>query len=164
MSEREQSGRRSLAYSRWHRTESIARYIGMRDAFDLAMLDFDSVEYCRHCMDVVALVELAEGLWQTGKVATVTQHAAQRLHVPCYIVLYAASGDAEVVAIRARQVAPRVGQWVDMTPQAWAEHLVKLHREHICLGREPSPATDPAIVRRNDGALLVRFERDEETA
>lgn len=163
MSEQEGTGRRSLAYSRWHRTDSIARYVGMRDAFDLAMLDFDSVEYCRHCKGVVALVELAEGIHQTGKVATVTQHAAQRLHVPAYIVLYSAINDRDIGAIRARRIAPNVGNWADLSPRAWAEHLVKLHREHICLGREPSPLNDPAVIRR-DGRLLVRFERDEEPA
>lgn len=164
MSEREGTGQRPNAYSRWHRTDSIQRYVGTRDAFNLAMLDIDSVDYCRRCRDVVAMVELAEGLHQTGKVAIVTQQAAQRLQVPAYIVLYEVDRNNDITCFRVRQMAPRIGQWVDLTPRAWAEHLVKLHRDHICLGREPAPETDPAVIRDARGRLMVRFEQEEETA
>jgi len=64
MAEREKYGVRSLEYSRWHRTDSVHRFLGLERAHHLPMIDLDALEYCRLCSQPLLLIETARDVGQ----------------------------------------------------------------------------------------------------
>lgn len=143
MSQEERYGSRDMAYSAWHRRNSTRRFIGIENAQLLAMIDADVmlwVEYDDRTRDPLALVETAIDVGQTYKSATVMKKLAARCVPPimAFIVLYKHASVQnpadpkwpDIESFRVRRVWPeldgRESQWVDFTPQGWAEALLKI--------------------------------------
>ena len=120
-------GWRDQAYSAWHRT--------LHD--DLDFLDIDWIEYCHTCNRRLAVYELCADLTQTDKVAAVTKGVAEKLGIPGYVVLYEVS-DGLVARLRVRRMTSPATDWKDLTPDAWACHLLRLRTCH--------PLVAPAAV------------------
>lgn len=115
----ELTGKRDMAYSKWHRT--------LGD--DITMIDIDSVEYCDICLEPLALVETAHG-WQLNKVADVTRRMAEKLGVPCYIVLYEKGKRDKIVKFKLKQLWPVESGWKTLTPDQMAMFITELHSAH----------------------------------
>lgn len=131
MSDKEQTGKRDLTYSRWHRIESTRRFLPAGEAWELGMIDIDDVEYCRRCSQPLALIETTKDVGQREKVVAVTKVIARKLEVPAYVVFVTATPDGEdVKSFRVRKVAPALGKDIVMAPQEFAGMLAGLRVEH----------------------------------
>jgi len=131
MSSRERTGSRDLRYSKWHREDSVRRYLTAREAWSLGYIDIDDCEYCRHCKAPLALIEtqVSDG---TPKGAPVTAELARIAGVPAYSVSVVA-GDAEEIALfRVQQIAPVRGSVESMLPGVYARLLLGFRDRHLC--------------------------------
>lgn len=140
MSQEEIYNTRDRSYSAWHRRFSTRRFIGIESAQLLAMIDLDAsvyVEYDNGSKEPLALIETAEDVGQIYKTATVTLKLATRAKLPCFVLLYKLSCSLNPADKRYRDIEQfRVKRlWPDMektwriiTPQSWAETLLKLRR------------------------------------
>lgn len=138
----EQTGRRSLIYSRWHRL-----YLGP----DEAMIDVDAAEYCRRCSKVLALVETAR---DTGrpKSATVLGQLARQAGVLALCVLYTIADPLDeehggcrcepnradsdcphgIIRFRVKKLWPDPQRlFVVMSPEEFRDRLRTLRMHHI---------------------------------
>lgn len=143
MAQEEVFGTRDRTYSAWHRRLSTRRFVGIECAQSLAMIDLDAalyVEYDDKSKEPLALVETALDIGQDWKPASVTKRLARRCNptVSAFALLYRPAKDAnpadpnvpDIAAFRVRRIWPEPETpWVDFTPSAWAEYLVKLRRE-----------------------------------
>ena len=132
MSLKERTGTRDLTYSRWHRPESIGRYLDRRTAATLDYIDLDAVEYCHGCRTPLALIETARDVGQADKPSTVTRRLADRSDLPAYVVLYTVVED-DISAFRVKRVAPLTDDgWLPMDPPTYALMLASLRAAHRC--------------------------------
>ena len=136
MSQKERSGIRDLSYSSWHRTESIARFVGKR-AKEIAAIDIDFLEYHDSCKAPLALIETALDTGQSHKPIRMTLNLAKRAHIACYVVLYtlatrdnpADSKYKDIASLRVKRYWPKPHkQWHILTPQEWSEELLNLRK------------------------------------
>lgn len=142
----EKYGSRDLAYSAWHRRNSISRYpiVGMRNAGLLGMIDIDAVYYVEY-RDVdrmpIAIVETAIDVGQKYKPATVTTNIARYWRngnntLSAYCLLYKLADnqnpeypmakDIEYFRVRRLWPSPIDKDWKKIAPKAWARHLCEL--------------------------------------
>jgi hypothetical protein len=134
MSSAERTGKRSLLYSAWHRSRSIARFIGSRRAWALTYIDIDCCEYCPWCRQPLALIETARG--ETApKEARVSTVLGQMAGVPVYSVAYIAGAGAvcdgeDIEWFRWRQLWPSRLPEQHGTPAEYAAWLYELRIEH----------------------------------
>jgi len=87
----EKYGSRDMSYSAWHRRMSTKRFVGMKNAELLAMIDVDAcmyIEYDEFGRDPVGLFEIAIDVGQSHKTATVMTNLARKANIPCAVVLY----------------------------------------------------------------------------
>lgn len=136
MSKSEITGKRDLTYSRWHRADSISRYVGTEKAQELTMTDVDCVEYDYTGMYPVGLIETAQDNGkQDEKYIKPFRRLAETVKVPAYLVLYKVSerpNPADVLyqdidSVRVKLIFPSTyDHFVTMTPKEWAEHLCEL--------------------------------------
>lgn len=133
MSLHERTGARDLTYSRWHRPDSIGRYIDRRAASQLTMIDIDAVEVCAHCRRPIALIETKHSAAQVIA-ATFTVALAQMAGIRAYLVRYRTDDTDDIVGFRVQQLEPFCEDSVDWTPQQYADFLVRLRseRHHNC--------------------------------
>jgi hypothetical protein len=138
MSHSERYGTRDLTYSAWHRTKSLARFIGIEKAQTLALIDIDAapfVEYHDGDKDPLILIETALDVGQFAKAATVTRRLAMRCYpmLPAYTVLYTPAQTAnpadptqrDIEQFRVKRLHPNTeAGWKIYTPQEFAEKLV----------------------------------------
>lgn len=131
---------RDRSYSIWHRRLSTRRFVGIERAQTLAMIDLDAalyVEYDDGTKEPLALIETARDIGQSFKSATITKALARRMvpTVPALILLYLLSDEPnpsfpsvqDIKAFRYMRVWPEpVTVWKTVTPQQWADKLVKL--------------------------------------
>ena len=136
---------RDRSYSAWHRRNSTRRFIGIEKAQLLAMIDLDAalyIEYDDKSKEPLALVETARDVGQDFKNATVTLNLAKKAGIPCYVLLYELSSvqnpsDTRVAVcgkkffdverFRIKRLYPHPEKnWRTLTPQEWADGLVKL--------------------------------------
>ncbi|MEO8008394.1 MAG: hypothetical protein ABI728_07730 [Betaproteobacteria bacterium] len=78
-------GSRDRAYSAWHRSPSICRYVGIEQAQLLTMIDLDAalnVEYDDQSKEPLALIEAAAGVGLAHKSATVIANLIRPTGVP----------------------------------------------------------------------------------
>lgn len=142
----EKYGSRDLAYSAWHRRNSISRYpiVGMRKAGLLGMIDLDAVYYVEYRDSdrmPLAIVETAIDVGQKYKPATVTTNLAKywkngNNHLSAYCLLYRLSErenpedplvrDIEHFRVRRLWPHPLDSDWQTITPRAWARHLCEI--------------------------------------
>ena len=145
MADTEQTRLRSLAYSAWHRTASIGRFVPMDRAKKLAMTDLDSIvwlECDERRMQPLAILETAI---DTGafKPASVMMALAARMQLPGFVVLIrlattpnpADTAEPDIAGFRVEWLRLRAAEPImplrHFTPRAWAEFLDTLHREPL---------------------------------
>lgn len=127
MSMDERSGKRSLTYSAWHRPNSIRRFLGIRVASWLTVIDIDWCEYCGSCKEPVALIETQEGN-RPPKDAPVMRRLAEKAGIPAYSVSYVVE-DALIVEFRCRELVPGAVEQ-RLSEQEYADFLVSLRCCH----------------------------------
>lgn len=136
----EQTGKRSLIYSRWHRL-----YLASEEA----MIDIDAAEYCRRCNKVLALVETARDKGKE-KSASVLGQLARQAGVLALCVLYTVADPADeerggcrcepnrlvdgcphgITQFRVKKIWPDPQKlWVVMAPEEFRDRL-RTHRMH----------------------------------
>lgn len=138
MSQEERYNTRDRSYSAWHRRQSTRRFVGIEKAQTLAMIDLDAyvyVEYDDATKEPLALVETAMDVGQSWKTATVTKNLARKACIPAFVLLYKVSGqpnpaDAtffDIESFRVKMIWPTCQTlWTTLTPQQWADALVKI--------------------------------------
>lgn len=101
MSKCENTGKRDLTYSRWHRT--------LPD--HCTWVDIDSVHYCNNCGSLLSMFELAQCSHSADlkdkcrqKVASVTERAANLCEIPSYKIAYTNSMDSAVQRLGQRDI------------------------------------------------------------
>ncbi len=140
MTQEEIYGTRDLSYSFWHRSESTARFLGMKQALELAQIDMDLVlyiEYDDKTKEPIALIEAAKDVNQKFKPYTVTRNLAVKSNLPAFVVLYTVSKERnpidtkyfDISNFRIKQIYPNEEtDWEKYTPQEWAEKLLSLRK------------------------------------
>ncbi len=144
MSGRERTGRRDLLMSRWHREESIRRWLTAAQAAKLERIDIDSAEACPYCHHTIALIEEKNSARSPGSFSVRnTVLLADDAKIPAYCVTYLCicgiSGDShetkdgcDVTSIQLLQVAPIRGEIQNMKPAVYAYWLHSLRVTHVC--------------------------------
>ncbi len=134
----EKYGTRDRSYSAWHRRLSTRRYIGIEKAQLLAMIDLDAslfVEYDNGDKEPIALIETAIDTGKDYKCAFVTTKLAERANLPCFVVFYKLSKNAnpadktwkDIESFRVKRLYPKPEKkWRTMTPEEWAINLLKM--------------------------------------
>lgn len=142
MPQEEQTGFRNGAYSAWHRTNSIARFLPGDVTLSLAMIDVDIVlfvEYDDVTKIPIMLIETSVDKGQSIKPATVTLELARMAGILAFCVLYELSDaqnpfDAtckDIKKFRVRQLFPSLkNEFTILSPQEWAEWLVRLRKRY----------------------------------
>lgn len=129
----ERTGSRDLTYSRWHRSKSIARYVGPRRAAVLKVIDIDWCEACNACSQPLALIETVRGGHPGSKPSTITENLAVMAGIDAFSLGYEVEGD-DIVRFRYLRLVtdgvPVSGVVYDLTPQEWAQLLVDLRTKH----------------------------------
>lgn len=136
--QQEKWGVRDLSYSAWHRAGSIGRFLGFEEARGMTLVDLDGVlfvEYRPFSHRPLMLVEAAIDVGQDWKPVRVLEALAVRANLPAYVLLYrraAAMNPSDprfqdIDRFRVRRVYPMSEpDWSEMTPQEWAERLVRI--------------------------------------
>ena len=117
------------------------------------MIDMDAalyVEYDNGSWEPLALIEAAIDIGQDKKVSVVTKNLARRClpMMPAYTLLYEISGNPnpasldalDIERFRVRRIWPEPEtEWEILSPQEWAERLIKLRewsaRQHFMIAR-----------------------------
>lgn len=131
MSDHERTGERDLTYSKWHRQDSVSRYIPGDAAWGLGLVDIDGCEYCRACGKPLALIE-TQASAREPKTARVMQELAAMAGIDAYSVSYQKGRDGEIELFRVRQVHPGQGVVQVMLPNIYAVFLHSLRINHRC--------------------------------
>ena len=132
MSDVERFGVRDLTYSRWHRVDSISRFVGREVAEELTYIDVDVLEYCRVCREPLLLAELARDVGQNHKNTTVLVMLAKAANVPAIVVLYRIAGE-DIDRFRVKNLWPRRdSQWKYYRPDEFASRLWLIRERHRC--------------------------------
>lgn len=139
MSQEERYGTRDQTYSVWHRRMSTRRYVGIERAQHLAMIDVDAsvyIEYDDETKEPLAVIETAEDVGQSNKVATVTKNLAKKANIAGIVLLYKKDPNnknpaneqfQDICMFRYRRLWPEPESvWVELTPGAWCDVLLKL--------------------------------------
>lgn len=128
----ERWGTRDLTYSRWHRPDSIRRFLPDYDARRLDMIDLDAVEVCHDCRQPLMLLELARDVGQAYKATTILRELALRADVPAALVYYLVDGSNDIARFRMRSVEPPHEREHLVTPAQYARWLQSLRDRHLC--------------------------------
>ena len=131
---------RDLAYSAWHRADSIRRYVGDAWANELTYIDIDGLEYCRACREPLCLIELARDVGQTDKTTRVLVKLGERADLPVVLALYSTNG-GDITGFRVKRRRPDGERaWRHMSAGEFAAMLVELREGHTCYwGRAMPP-------------------------
>ena len=137
---------RALAYSEWHRTDSIRRFVDVAIASKMSGIDLDFLEFDPNTREPLILVETAEIRGQWNKQTYAMERLARRAGVLALLVMYKLSDDAnpatqtttalkdtaipDIELFRVRVVynpAKQCGsdEFRTYTPQQFAEKLVE---------------------------------------
>jgi len=128
---------RDRAYGVWHRSRSISRFLGRRQAQSLTMADLDSVlfvEYGYSGKLPLALVEVAQDIGQE-KPTGVIRELAKLANLPAYVSLYTPAPRAnpaspawhDIDGFRVKRVWPKPEpSWRTLSPGEWANALVQI--------------------------------------
>jgi hypothetical protein len=129
---------RCRAYSAWHRTNSVRRFLEPGAARLLACVDLDMVMWCEHdpvTRQPLLLLECARDVGQQHKPTPVLTALAIRAGLPSYTVLYrladkpnpADPSVPDIEAFRVLRTNPEPqAEWRTLTPEQWATTLLAL--------------------------------------
>lgn len=128
---------RDRSYGNWHRAGSISRFLPAQAARNLTMADLDSVLFAEYEYPIklpLCLVEVAQDIGQR-KPAGVIRKLAELANIPAFVALYTLSERAnpsnknwpDIASFRVKRLwpSPEAG-WRTLTPQQWAEALLKI--------------------------------------
>lgn len=144
---------RDRSYGVWHRSRSISRYIGKREAKALTMADLDSVlfvEYGYGNKLPLALVEVAQDIGQ-DKPTGVIRELAKMANLPAFVALYTPAQQANPISpawhdidgFRVRRVWPKPeASWRSLTPEQWANALLRIRDWQLRKYVSRPPAND----------------------
>ena len=147
---------RDLCYSAWHRPKSVGRFIGRPSS--LTMADVDGVlfsEFANMSRMPLALIEVAKDVGQE-KIADVTRHLAELADLPAYVALYKTSASAnpanpqwpDIYQFRVKRLWPSPEEtWRVLTPQQWADALVRIRGWQLKRFEAREAANDPRFNR-----------------
>jgi hypothetical protein len=168
LSQHERFGGREgeAAYSAFHRSASLSRWLPYEDAVKLSMINLDLCFWieCHHqSFQPIALIETAQDFNQFGKPITALRNLAIRADLPAFCVLYELSeqidpltGLRQVVSFRTRHVWPKNTEFKRLSPEEYAQGLVKLRKfglQNIVLAEARK---GDGQKRNHDVARLVR--------
>lgn len=148
---------RDLAYSAWHRQDSIGRFIGPIEADLLKMIDIDAVLWCEYhgsTRTPLALIETARDVGQIYKPATVTAELARMCNLPGFCLLVqpaqtpnpASTEWCDIRAFRVQRLWPRPEDcWRVLTPDEWAQSLLRVREWSLRRLQAREAANDAAF-------------------
>ena len=119
----ERWGTRDLSYVKWHKA-TCGR--------DMCAVDIDSVEYCMHCGELLALIELAQDIGQKQKSTAVTVRLASLANLPAYLVFYKRDDKENMISFRVSQLCPQKTAEEVMDPLQYQLFLMGLRYRHKC--------------------------------
>jgi len=140
VSDKERYGFRDAAYSEWHRTVSIKRFVPVQQARGLGQIDVDStiwIEYERGNREPIAVIETAVDVGQANKCADVITAYARKADIVGMVVLYklAKQGNPanpsvpDVERFRVKVTHPDPwSSWLEMTPRRYATMLMRMRQ------------------------------------
>jgi hypothetical protein len=140
MSQNERTGTRDLTESRWHRSDSLARFMSKQEAESCGRIDIDCVWFGSRTYEPVALIETARDDGnQNDKCASVTRNLARMCNpiVHAFIVLYKISEHKnpvdpkynDIEMFRVKQIWPF--NWYEFrtySPEQHAKFILNFHR------------------------------------
>lgn len=135
MSMEERSGNRDLLYSGWHRPSRIRRFLTVREAASLVVIDIDFCEACSVCYQPLALVETQRSA-HLPKQAPIMARLARLAGIPAWSVSYLPTDEGDDIEVfRLRQVEPFDDEAYTMSPDVFAKWLLHLRAAHVCSPR-----------------------------
>jgi hypothetical protein len=136
VSNEERTGMRDLLYSGWHRPSRIRRFLSLREAHSLTVIDIDYCEACDVCYQPLALIETQRSM-HLPKQAPIMARLAHEAGLPAWSVSYQATDEGDDIALfRVRQVEPFDEEAFTMPPEIYAKWLLNLRAGHICPRRD----------------------------
>ena len=145
---------RDRSYGNWHRTASISRFLPAQAARLLTMADLDSVLFAEYEYPIklpLCLVEVAQDIGQQ-KPAGVIRKLAELANIPAFVALYTLSNRRnpsnknwpDIASFRVRRLWPSPERgWRTLTPQQWAEALVRIRGWQLRRFEVKEAANDP---------------------
>ena len=102
-----------------------------RDFDGIAFVDIDSIEVClnKGCWKPLACVETVYDTGNYFKYTTVTEHVANGLNIPAFLVFYQ-KGLGSSLFYKIRQIAPFKSRLRTVSEYVWVSYLRKLQRQH----------------------------------
>jgi hypothetical protein len=135
MSMDERTGDRDLLYSGWHRPKRIRRFLDLRDAHSLVVIDIDYCEACHVCYQPLALIETQRSA-HLPKQAPIMAKLAHLAGIPAWSVSYQPNDAGDDIEIfRVRQIEPFDEESFTMSPEIYAKWLLNLRAAHACTPR-----------------------------
>ena len=144
---------RDRDYGVWHRSRSISRFLGRRQAQSLTMADLDSVlfvEYGYSNKLPLALVEVAQDIGQE-KPTGVIRELAKMSNLPAFVALYTPASRSNPVSpawhdidgFRVKRVWPKPeATWRTLSPSEWADALVQIRDWQLRRFASRAPVND----------------------
>lgn len=156
MPHEEKLGFRDSLYSKWHRYDSVKRFLGKEQALALSLIDIDVAienggvetgmglwgEFCSLRRVVLTLIETARYQGEKYKSAWAVQDIARRADIPALCVLYEANtNNTDIVRFYVNRLhpnpeAPRT--FAERSPEDYAKELWRWRE----IGRESALAPD----------------------
>jgi hypothetical protein len=145
---------RDRSYGIWHRVKSIARFLTDQQAGELTMADLDSVLFAEYNYPnklPLCLVEVAMDIGQE-KPAGVIKNLAKMANIPAFVALYTHADKpnpsnenwADIDHFRIKRIWPHPeASWRTLTPQEWANALVKIRGWQLRRFQVQDAANDP---------------------
>ncbi len=146
MSQNEKYNYRDEVYSKFHRPNSLIRFMTARQAELLSSVDLDTLLWIEYEGEEnegdrtpLMLIETAIDIGQLRKAATVLIKLAQMAGVVMYIILYDLSGTpnpaeprvSDIRQFRVRRCWPDPEtDWTVMTPQQWCDKLLEVRAKY----------------------------------
>jgi hypothetical protein len=140
VSQAERTGVRDLTYSRWHRADSIRRYLPPTTAAKLTAIDVDWCEACCFCFTPLALIETQVSTAPPKK-AAITRALALMAGIGAFSVSIVRAPDGDDIAMfRFQSLTEDDAPIRDMQPPVYALFLWSLRDQHRCRGTENAAA------------------------
>jgi hypothetical protein len=133
LTERHGNRNGDLLYSAWHRPNSMRRYMPPDIADEMMMINIDAlarrerwIETRANTHEPLFLVETAFDTGLSDKPARATQRLAARAQLEAYVTLITPNDIRDdIIGFRVRQVNPCTGIWIKLTPQDYADLLLR---------------------------------------
>jgi len=145
---------RDRSYGIWHRVKSIRRFLTTQQAGALTMADLDSVLFAEYNYPdklPLCLIEVAQDIGQ-DKPAGVIRNLAKLADIPAFVALYthaeypnpSNTNWPDIDHFRIKRIWPHPEDgWRTLTPDEWANALLKIRGWQLRRFQVQEPANDP---------------------